>query len=318
MYYGYCDISPWPSSPEEGYCQNHHHPWLPDSKRRIFRDLARYWTTRSTPVDRAAALRDPRCCATHLTKIAAAQWTLATDYLWYKVCQHERAFWDFEEAWYEGKKLESFWPGVSQASLWRRKMGELTEWLLVGLESLGIDHDGTWHGPDTDFYCDSNTGVEGERHQHQPQDGRLPCSYKEKRSRLDPRNPFSESTRADFLHIIAKLKAYQSQLDSNLTAITALAQLTQSDISIGEAQRSTNFARVGSAFLPLVYVASLFSMAGSFQPGEAQFWEYWVVAIPITVVLVFAWEMWNAPSQSPAPALSWRFQMPRRRRTQGV
>lgn len=92
----------------------------------------------------------------------------------------------------------------------------------------------------------------------------------------------------------------------------------QSDTSIGEAQRSTNFARVGSAFVPLVYVASLFSMAGSFQPGGGQFWEYWVVAIPITVVLVFAWEMWNAPSQSPETGLSWRFQMPQRRRTQGV
>lgn len=75
--------------------------------------------------------------------MAAAQWTLLTDYLWSKVSKCERALWGFEEAWYKGRELGSVWPNISQASLWRAKIAMLTEWLLLGLESLGMNHDGT-------------------------------------------------------------------------------------------------------------------------------------------------------------------------------
>ena len=46
---------------------------------------------------------------------------------------------------------------------------------------------------------------------------------------------------------------------------------------------------VGIVFLPLLFVAELFSMGQNFGPGELYFWVYWIVAIPSSCLLLMAW-----------------------------
>jgi hypothetical protein len=56
---------------------------------------------------------------------------------------------------------------------------------------------------------------------------------------------------------------------------------------------------LGAVFLPGAYLASVFSMTFfNFQDSGApvvstQFWIYWVVTIPVTVVIVGVWYIWE-------------------------
>lgn len=47
---------------------------------------------------------------------------------------------------------------------------------------------------------------------------------------------------------------------------------------------------VGVVFIPLVFIAELFSMGQDFGPAASYFWVYWIVAIPTSCfVLMGAW-----------------------------
>lgn len=55
---------------------------------------------------------------------------------------------------------------------------------------------------------------------------------------------------------------------------------------------------LGAIFFPGVYLASVFSMTFFNFQGEASsvsssFWIYWAVTIPLTVLCVFMWYMWE-------------------------
>jgi hypothetical protein len=55
---------------------------------------------------------------------------------------------------------------------------------------------------------------------------------------------------------------------------------------------------LGAVFLPGAYLASVFSMSFfNFQEGERtlsdQFWIYWIVTVPITVIVVAGWWIWE-------------------------
>lgn len=55
---------------------------------------------------------------------------------------------------------------------------------------------------------------------------------------------------------------------------------------------------LGAVFLPGAYLASVFSMTFfNFQDSgptvSSEFWIYWVVTIPITVVIVGVWWVWE-------------------------
>lgn len=55
---------------------------------------------------------------------------------------------------------------------------------------------------------------------------------------------------------------------------------------------------LGAVFLPGAYLASVFSMTFfNFQDAgpqvSPQFWIYWVVTIPVTVIIVAFWYVWE-------------------------
>lgn len=55
---------------------------------------------------------------------------------------------------------------------------------------------------------------------------------------------------------------------------------------------------LGAIFLPGAYLASVFSMTFfNFQDGAAtvsnQFWIYWVITIPLTIMIVAAWYVYE-------------------------
>ena len=56
--------------------------------------------------------------------------------------------------------------------------------------------------------------------------------------------------------------------------------------SLFEAQSVKMLTILATTFLPLAYIASIFSMGGSYAPGQSKFWVYWAVAAPFAVAIV--------------------------------
>ena len=61
---------------------------------------------------------------------------------------------------------------------------------------------------------------------------------------------------------------------------------------------------LGAIFFPGAYLASVFSMTFfNFQNGEGpsvseQFWIYWAVTIPVTVIIVGVWYVWEKRTEA--------------------
>jgi hypothetical protein len=59
--------------------------------------------------------------------------------------------------------------------------------------------------------------------------------------------------------------------------------------SILEAKRAKSLTSVGLVFIPLAYTASLFSMESGYRPGAKHFWMYWVVSIPLVILVIIGY-----------------------------
>jgi Mg2+ and Co2+ transporter CorA len=75
----------------------------------------------------------------------------------------------------------------------------------------------------------------------------------------------------------ATLKAAEaSEASEKASAEAAKASLT-------EAKAVRALTVVGMLYLPLTFTSALFSMGQNYGPGQAQFWVYWVVALPAAI-----------------------------------
>lgn len=90
----------------------------------------------------------------------------------------------------------------------------------------------------------------------------------------------------DLKHLEALVDDHSRSLDALNPTIMALVQLQDMRRSISQAEdirRLTYFALI---FIPLSYVASLFSMAEQYGPGSEGFWIYWASSLPVAVAVV--------------------------------
>jgi len=84
-----------------------------------------------------------------------------------------------------------------------------------------------------------------------------------------------------------------SKINSNITGLTGIAGNRQAfreqQLSLNAATRTRNITTVGLLFVPLAYVATLFSMSGEFAPGGDRFWLYFAIALPVTMAVFAAY-----------------------------
>ncbi|KAI0402836.1 hypothetical protein F4802DRAFT_334828 [Xylaria palmicola] len=92
----------------------------------------------------------------------------------------------------------------------------------------------------------------------------------------------------DILHIEKQIEHYASTLESLNPIIMSLIQLANSNRSISEASDVRRLTYIAVVFIPLSFVAGLFSMGDDFLPGRGSFWVYWVASIPITLAVLAA------------------------------
>ena len=106
----------------------------------------------------------------------------------------------------------------------------------------------------------------------------------------------------DYEFLATEVANYGEKLEAMVPLVTSAAALIGSRKALTETTNVTRLTALAVVFIPLSYVAALFSMAGAFAPGGNLFWVYFVTAVPLAVgvgvvakedVMTVFWESWE-------------------------
>lgn len=89
----------------------------------------------------------------------------------------------------------------------------------------------------------------------------------------------------DFELIDTKIESAGHRLENMLPVTTTLVQIADARRSFAETANISRLTVLALIFVPLTFVASLFSMS-DYMPGTKDFWVYFAVAIPVTGLVV--------------------------------
>src|SRR6266513_2326169 len=92
--YGYTDFTPWPNSHADAQFTGESNG---PQRRSMLDDVEFYWTKMAAKQDINNTLSNPDNCAIYLKRIVAAQWDIALEYLWKRVCDFHKKLWNFEK-----------------------------------------------------------------------------------------------------------------------------------------------------------------------------------------------------------------------------
>ncbi|WZH40490.1 uncharacterized protein QYS62_001423 [Fusarium acuminatum] len=93
-------------------------------------------------------------------------------------------------------------------------------------------------------------------------------------------------------HRFENARNWVSKINASITGLTGIVGNRQAfreqQLSLEAAVRTQNITTLGLLFVPLAYVATLFSMSGEYGPGGDRFWLYFLIAFPVTMVVMVA------------------------------
>jgi Mg2+ and Co2+ transporter CorA len=90
----------------------------------------------------------------------------------------------------------------------------------------------------------------------------------------------------DIRYLQRQIEIYSMSLEQMLTVATSMVQIFDSRRSITEALHIKRLTYVALVFIPLSWVASLFSMGEGFLPGQQFFWVYFSISLPLVVLVL--------------------------------
>lgn len=89
----------------------------------------------------------------------------------------------------------------------------------------------------------------------------------------------------DYEVVSSNIQSAGSRLENMLPVVTSLVQIIDARQSFAETANISRLTVLALVFVPLTFVSSLFSMNTENLPGSSHFWVYFVVAIPVTVLV---------------------------------
>ncbi|KAK7973962.1 hypothetical protein PG989_015810 [Apiospora arundinis] len=90
----------------------------------------------------------------------------------------------------------------------------------------------------------------------------------------------------DYRFLTTRVEKYRSALELIIPLATAMAQIADTRKSMLEASSVKHLTLIALVFVPLAYVASVFSMSDGYAPGGPNFWVYLAFAVPLMLVIV--------------------------------
>ncbi|KAL8366640.1 hypothetical protein RB595_010481 [Gaeumannomyces hyphopodioides] len=99
----------------------------------------------------------------------------------------------------------------------------------------------------------------------------------------------------------SQLKGHSHSLEQMIPVATAMVQLLDSRQSIAQSASAMRLTYIALVFVPMSWVAGLFSMPERYSPGgNGEFWVYWATALPLllVVLLLSAFSRMQKPLES--------------------
>ncbi|KAH8710026.1 hypothetical protein GQ44DRAFT_776862 [Phaeosphaeriaceae sp. PMI808] len=98
----------------------------------------------------------------------------------------------------------------------------------------------------------------------------------------------TEAWEADAWMSIQKVvQTLKTRLDIISQAYMQAVSVRESVTANKQAQQVGYLTSLATLFIPLSFVAAVFSMGGDFSAGASHFWVYWIIAVPVAVVACF-------------------------------
>jgi Mg2+ and Co2+ transporter CorA len=91
---------------------------------------------------------------------------------------------------------------------------------------------------------------------------------------------------ADFIYLQDKVLATSRRIEKNIDLLTALVSIGEGKQALDENRALAKLSLLATVFLPFSTVATIFSIQGGYGPGEDMFWMFWVIAIPLTALVL--------------------------------
>lgn len=88
----------------------------------------------------------------------------------------------------------------------------------------------------------------------------------------------------DLNHLSGNIERYGQSLERIIPIATSVFQLGHSRRSVIESVYIRRLTYVALIFVPLSWVAAMFSMGNEFAPGQRLFWVYFTVSVPFCLV----------------------------------
>jgi Mg2+ and Co2+ transporter CorA len=106
--------------------------------------------------------------------------------------------------------------------------------------------------------------------------------------------PDGSKQNGNFVAIYNRLVTFQNWAEKLMNVITTLANLMETEKSLADSKSLARLTVLGFFFIPLSFIATIFSMGGDFLAGQSKFWVYFVVSVPLTLlVFVVAFGKWR-------------------------
>jgi hypothetical protein len=80
------------------------------------------------------------------------------------------------------------------------------------------------------------------------------------------------------------IKSLKIRLDIMLQAYMQSISVRETSAANKQARQVGYLTSLATIFIPLSFVAAIFSMGGDFSAGSDRFWVYWVVAVPVAAI----------------------------------
>ncbi|OJD31448.1 mg2+ transporter zinc transport protein [Diplodia corticola] len=89
----------------------------------------------------------------------------------------------------------------------------------------------------------------------------------------------------DYGHLAASVADFGERFERMLPIVTSMVQIADSRQSLAEAANVTRLTYLAVVFVPLSFTTGLFSMDRDTAPGSQGFWQFFAVAIPLTILV---------------------------------
>jgi len=98
----------------------------------------------------------------------------------------------------------------------------------------------------------------------------------------------------DFAFLQLKMQDIGLRIEKNINLLAALVAIGENKQGIIENRDVARITLVAMVFLPFSTVAAILGMPGNFAPGSDNFWVFWAVVIPLTVLVVGSFALYDS------------------------